>query len=62
MLRCIECGAESERGVGWEARIADSDEDEPAEVVAFCPVCAEREFRTVQGSLERQGEARKPAN
>jgi hypothetical protein len=22
MLRCIECGAESQRGLNWEARIA----------------------------------------
>jgi hypothetical protein len=46
MLRCIECGAESERGLDWEARIAydPDDDDEPAEVVVFCPVCAQREF------------------
>jgi hypothetical protein len=45
MLRCIECGAESKRGLNWEARIAyDPADDEPAEAVAFCPVCAAREF------------------
>jgi hypothetical protein len=45
MLRCIECGAESKRGLGWEARIGyDPEEDDPAEVVVFCPVCAVREF------------------
>jgi hypothetical protein len=45
MLRCIECGAESKRGLGWEARIAyDPEADDPAEVVVFCPVCAVREF------------------
>jgi hypothetical protein len=45
MLRCIECGAESKRGLGWEARIAyDPDDDAPADVVVFCPACAVREF------------------
>jgi hypothetical protein len=49
MLRCIECGAESEQGLDWEARIAYvPDDDEPAEVVLFCPVCARREFGPVE--------------
>jgi hypothetical protein len=39
MLRCIECGAESERGLDWEARIAydPDDDDEPAEWLSFAP-------------------------
>jgi DNA-directed RNA polymerase subunit RPC12/RpoP len=50
MLRCIECGAESERGLNWEARIAyDPEEDEPAEVAVFCPACAVREFGRFRG-------------
>jgi hypothetical protein len=46
MLRCIECGAESERGLDWEARIAydPDDEGDPAEIVVYCPACAMREF------------------
>jgi NAD-dependent SIR2 family protein deacetylase len=41
-LRCVECrriSHESERG--WTAT---DDEDEPAEVVVYCPECNEREF------------------
>jgi hypothetical protein len=50
ILRCIECGAESERGLNWEARIAyDPEEDEPAEVAVFCPACAVREFGRFRG-------------
>jgi hypothetical protein len=31
--------------LGWEARIAyEPDDDDPAEVVVFCPICAVREF------------------
>lgn len=37
--------AESKRGLNWEARIAyDPEEDDPAEVVLFCPACSVREF------------------
>lgn len=39
-LTCEECGREraaSERG--WQAYLA-TDEDEPAEVVVYCPDCA----------------------
>ena len=41
-LQCEECGRvsrESERG--WTAHLTD---DEPEEVVVFCPECDEREF------------------
>ena len=41
-LQCVECGrvsGENERG--WTAHVTD---DEPEEVVVFCPECDEREF------------------
>ena len=31
---------------GWEAHLADLDDDGQDEVVMYCPVCAEREFHT----------------
>ena len=43
-LTCIECGREQapiERG--WRSYLT-TDEDEPAEAVAYCSRCAEREF------------------
>lgn len=43
-LQCEECGClcrENERG--WGAHLT-TDEDEPAEVVVYCPECGEREF------------------
>ena len=43
-LQCIECGRvsrEDERG--WTARLT-VDEDEPVEVVVYCPECDEQEF------------------
>lgn len=44
--RCAECEAawlpaDEER---WRAYLGDDDLDEPAEVVLYCPYCAEREF------------------
>ncbi len=42
-LFCIECGARSEDGAGWRAEIA-VDEEEPDEVVVYCPPCWEHEF------------------
>jgi hypothetical protein len=47
LLRCAECGAESDLlATGWQAcRAGDLDEDDgEAEVLMFCPTCAEREF------------------
>lgn len=44
-LLSVECGRvarENERG--WRAHLTD-DEDEPAEVVVYCPDCDSREFR-----------------
>jgi hypothetical protein len=43
-LQCIECGRVSREGErGWTAHLT-VDEDEPAEVVVYCPECDEREF------------------
>jgi hypothetical protein len=47
LLRCAECGAGSdELATGWRAYLAgELDEDErEAEILMFCPTCAEREF------------------
>ena len=47
VLWCAECGAESdELATGWRAFLgAALDEDEQeAELLMFCPACAEREF------------------
>lgn len=43
-LECVECGRVSrENERGWQAYLTD-DEDEPAEVVVYCPECDKREF------------------
>jgi hypothetical protein len=43
-LTCEECGREQPAcESGWKAYLT-TDEDEPAEAVVYCPVCAEREF------------------
>ena len=42
-LQCVECGAESDQGYLWRAFIAD-EEDEPPEVLCYCPACAVRQF------------------
>ena len=44
--RCAECEtrwlpSDEER---WQAHLGSDDLDEPAEVVFYCPECAEREF------------------
>jgi hypothetical protein len=42
--RCAECEAHwlpVDRTIRWQAWLTD---DEPAELVFYCPVCAEREF------------------
>jgi hypothetical protein len=46
-MTCAECGCLSQTAAGWIALLSrDPDEDDaPDEVVAFCPVCAAREFR-----------------
>ena len=33
---------------GWEAHLADLDDDGQDEVVFYCPVCAEREFHAAE--------------
>jgi hypothetical protein len=47
-MRCDECGREPEveaHGVGWLAfRVDLPDDDDPAEVIVFCPKCAAKEF------------------
>jgi hypothetical protein len=43
-LQCVECGRVSREGErGWTAHLT-VDEDDPAEVVVYCPECDEREF------------------
>jgi len=47
MLRCGECGKQArteEEASRWRAYLTVVDEDEPAEVVVYCPDCARREF------------------
>jgi hypothetical protein len=46
-LVCMECGADSDQlATRWRAyRVADDEGDElEAEILVFCPHCAEREF------------------
>ena len=45
-MKCAECGCWSKSAAGWIALLGhDPDDDNaPAEVIAFCPVCADREF------------------
>ena len=48
-VRCQECGVEAEQDAqGWEAHLADLDDDGQDEVVLYCPVCAEYEFHEVE--------------
>jgi DNA-directed RNA polymerase subunit N (RpoN/RPB10) len=42
VLRCEECGKEESHD--WRAYLTVVDEDEPEEVVVYCPDCAKREF------------------
>jgi hypothetical protein len=46
LLRCVECGAESDQlAQGWRAYRAPNTGEEPeGELFLFCPECAEREF------------------
>ena len=46
-MTCAECGCSSHTAAGWIALLSrDPDVDDGLdEVVAFCPVCAAREFR-----------------
>ena len=45
MLRCVECGTESDTAWRWVAYVLEDPEDEvDPEVALYCPDCAEREF------------------
>jgi hypothetical protein len=40
-VRCVECGrAATGPAWGWEAHLSGGYENEPVEVVVFCPGCA----------------------
>ena len=41
MLRCCECGMVTRDTRSWRAYLTD---DEPPQVVVYCPACASREF------------------
>jgi hypothetical protein len=45
-IRCVECGRIAPAAaIGWKADIGDDlRDDDPSEVVMFCPECWEREF------------------
>ena len=45
-MTCAECGCVDKRAGGWIALLGQDpeDDDAPAEVFAFRPVCAAREF------------------
>jgi hypothetical protein len=44
-LRCVECGVPADnRAAGWQAFLADGIEFPRAQVLVYCPRCAEREF------------------
>jgi len=45
VLRCQECGAETETGEGWRAYLTIDDE-----TAVYCPACARREFGDVRAS------------
>jgi hypothetical protein len=42
---CVACEGEADASArGWQAYLADIDDDGRDEVVLFCPPCADREF------------------
>ena len=44
-VRCSECGElATGAATGWEAYFTGGFEDEPVEIVVFCPECSAREF------------------
>jgi len=52
-MRCAECGCVSDTAAGWIAVLGrDPDDDETLGEVAFCPVCAAREFRMAAKTAE----------
>jgi Zn finger protein HypA/HybF involved in hydrogenase expression len=54
-MRCSECGCVSKRARGWIAVLGrdPDDDDSPDELIAFCPVCASREFGMAAGAAAR---------
>jgi hypothetical protein len=46
VLRCIECGAETDRfEPGWRTLLSfDPDQDSFEEAVSYCPACSVREL------------------
>ena len=53
-MKCAECSCFSDAAPGWIALLGRDPDDEgvPAEVIAFCPVCAAREFRIAAKTAE----------
>ena len=53
-MRCAECDCVGDAAGGWIAVLGRDPEDDDAltEVVAFCPVCAAREFRMAAKTAE----------
>jgi hypothetical protein len=43
-LVCVECGLQSEHGIGWRAELAADENTEDPELLTYCPECWEREF------------------
>ena len=52
VLKCEECDqASDEKARNWRTFVAwDPRDDEPAYVVTYCPLCAEREFGSLRAS------------
>jgi hypothetical protein len=45
VLKCQECGAETETAEAWTAFLVDlPDDPDTPEVIVFCPTCARREL------------------
>jgi hypothetical protein len=53
-MKCAGCGCYDERLTGWVALLGTDpdDADAPDEVIAFCPVCASREFKIARKTAE----------
>ena len=44
-LVCVACDRPADASArGWQAHLADLDDDGQDEIVLFCPACADREF------------------
>jgi hypothetical protein len=42
-VRCVECALTADTTAGWKAFLTGGFDDEPVEIVVYCPACAERE-------------------